>query len=283
VKEPLYSVIASRAEMRIRSGEWAVGARLPSERDLCQQLDVSRATLRQALAELEHRGLITRHQGRGTFVTLPRTSTTLSGVFSIREALAARGSTVATRVVRSEVVEASRQLAGELDCLPGDALLNVQRLKLVDGEPMVLESSWLPLALFPGLESADFASRSLYDILREDHGRTVADAQETIEPVILMPHESALLGTARHSAAILTRRVTSDRTGTIVELATALLRGDRSRFLLVRHVAEGDIDTGDGTTSVMPDPGQLRPGLRPRLPAPTIADQLGHIARRHLA
>ncbi len=68
MREPLHAIIAGRAEARIRAGAWAPGDRLPPERELCRELAVSRATLRQALGELERRGLVTRHQGRGTFV-----------------------------------------------------------------------------------------------------------------------------------------------------------------------------------------------------------------------
>jgi len=279
-REPLYSVIASQAEVRIRSGQWAPGTRLPPERDLCRELEVSRATLRQALAELEERGLITRHQGRGTFVTRSRVQTPLSGTFRLREALAARGSTVVTRVIGVETVDASRQLATELACLPGDPLLHLERLRLVDGEPMVLESSHLPLGLFPGLTGADFAHRSLYDILREDFGRAVAEAQETIEPVILTPHESALLGVARHMPAVLTRRITTDATGKIVELGQALLRGDRSRYLLIRRVAE--LTAGQRAFPAdVPPAGRATPAtVEVALDTPTVARQLAPHARR---
>ena len=82
--EPLYSVIASQAEELITSGRWQEGHRLPPERELCKDFGVSRATLRQALGELEERGLITRHQGRGTFVSRPRVQLPIVGVFSIR-------------------------------------------------------------------------------------------------------------------------------------------------------------------------------------------------------
>ncbi len=279
MREPLYSIIASQAESRIRSGEWTPGTRLPPERDLCRELAVSRATLRQALAELEERGLISRHQGRGTFVTRSRVPTPLSGTFSIREALAARGSTVVTRVISVGMVDASRQLATELGCLPGDTLLHLERLRLVDSDPMVLESSHLPLELFPGLESADFSRRSLYAILREDFGRSVAEAQETIEPVILTPHESALLGVARHTSAVLTRRITSDTSGRIVELGQALLRGDRSRYLLIRSVAEPTggrpLDSSEVATAI----DASRPVVDAALDTPTVARQLAPRAR----
>jgi DNA-binding GntR family transcriptional regulator len=91
VKEPLHAIIAKRAEALIRSGAWAHGTRLPPERELCELLSVSRTSLRQALADLEERGLITRHQGRGTYVTRPRVDADASGYFSIGDALRSRG------------------------------------------------------------------------------------------------------------------------------------------------------------------------------------------------
>ena len=114
VRQTIHSIIADRAEARIRSGAWAPGTRLPPERELCELLDVSRASLRQALAELEERGLITRHQGRGTFVTRLRFDADASGYFSVGDALRSRGLTLTTRVLSSTVIEANERMAGEL-------------------------------------------------------------------------------------------------------------------------------------------------------------------------
>ncbi|MEA2026106.1 MAG: GntR family transcriptional regulator, partial [Chloroflexota bacterium] len=125
--EPLYSIVAGRAEALIASGVWKEGDRLPPERELCRDFDVSRSTLRQALGELEQRGFISRHQGRGTFVTRPRVQLPIIGVFSIRDAMEAHGMAMTTRVLKVEVIEASRQLASDLTCLPGDELVYIER------------------------------------------------------------------------------------------------------------------------------------------------------------
>lgn len=234
--EPLYSVVASRAEARITSGLWKEGDRLPPERQLCEEFGVSRSTLRQALSELEQRGLISRHQGRGTFVTRPRVQLPIAGVFSIRDAMEARGITLATRVLDVRIVEASRQLASDLACLPGDALVFIERLRIGDGEPMVLDTAHLRAALFPGLEHVDFERRSLYEVLETDYGRRVAEAQETLEPVILTPRECGLLGVPPHTTALLTRRLTTDTNGVVIALGHVLLRGDRSRYIYKRTV-----------------------------------------------
>ncbi len=234
--EPLYSIVASRAEALIASGEWQEGERLPPERQLCRDFDVSRSTLRQALGELEERGLISRHQGRGTYVTRPRLQLPIVGVFSIRDAMGALGMAMTTRVLDVQTVEASRQLAADLGCLPGDDVVFIERLRLGDGEPMVLDTAHLPAALFPGLAKVDFSRRSLYEVLATDYGRTVAEAQETLEPVILTPRECELLGVPTHTTALLTRRVTFDAHGVVVALGHVLLRGDRSRYIYKRTV-----------------------------------------------
>ena len=234
--DPLYSLIASQMEELIASSRWSEGDRLPAERQLCGDFGVSRATLRQALGELEERGLITRHQGRGTFVTRPRLQLPIVGVFSIRDAMEAYGMKMSTRVVRVEVIEASRQLASDLVCLPGEKVVFIERLRLSDGEPMVLDTAHLRAELFPGLESVDLENRSLYDVLERDYGRTVAEAQETLEPVILTPRECELLEVPTHTTALLTRRITTDDHGVVVALGHVLLRGDRSRYLYKRTV-----------------------------------------------
>jgi GntR family transcriptional regulator len=234
--EPLYSLVASRAEQLIASGVWQEGDRLPPERRLCRDFDVSRSTLRQALGELEERGLISRHQGRGTFVARARLQFPIAGASSIGEAMRQRGMTITTRVLSVEVIEASRQLASDLACLPGEPLVVIERLRLSDGEPMVLDTAHLRTALFPGLVDADLEHRSLYEILRMDYGRTVAEAHETLEPVILTPHECQRLGVPLHTPALLTRRITTDDQGVVVTLGHALLRGDRSRYLFRRTV-----------------------------------------------
>ncbi len=258
-KEPLHSIVASRAETRIRSGEWAPGTRLPPERDLCRVLDISRATLRQALAELEQRGLITRHQGRGTFVTRPPVAAELSGFFSVAAALRARGMQLVTRVLSVETVDASRQLAQDLGRFPGDALVRVDRLRSVEAEPLILESTWLALARFPRLEVADFEGRSLYDILREDYGCELESAIESFEPVVTTPREAHHLDVPRHSPALLLRRIASDRAGVPVEASNSLLRGDRSRFLLERRVDDVWLaDRSSGPASTGAPAGEAR-------------------------
>ncbi len=240
-REPIYSQIATRAAALIASGEWQPGQRLPPERVLCERLGVSRTTLRQALAELEARGLISRHQGRGTFVTRPRFDADATDSFSLSAALLRRGRELRTRVLAVAAVEAGGHVATDLGCRPGDPVLRLERLRLLDDEPLMLELAHLPLARFPGLETKDFAHRSLYAILAEDYGARPSLARESLEPVVCRAREAALLGLPKRAPALRIVRLTVDDAGRPIETNDALLRGDRCRILLTR-TADGWLD-----------------------------------------
>ncbi|HVQ23460.1 MAG TPA: GntR family transcriptional regulator, partial [Candidatus Saccharimonadia bacterium] len=146
MRTPLPTQIASRMEARLRAGEWAPGSRLPPERELGRTFEVSRSTLRLALDELEERGLITRHQGRGTFVARVPVQADLGAYFSLRDALLARDIRLQTRVLEVAIVGASRGAAQELGLLPGDSVVRVDRLRSTEGEPLVIDSAYLPAA-----------------------------------------------------------------------------------------------------------------------------------------
>ncbi|CAN5586733.1 GntR family transcriptional regulator [soil metagenome] len=232
---PLYAATADQIEVRIRGGEWSVGSRLPSERQFCADLAVSRTTLREALAELEDRGIISRHQGRGTFVSAPATRTDLGSFFSIGAALASQGKELTSEVTGLERIEAGRQIAADLGLLPGDPVVRLDRVRSVDGEPLYLETTLLSLDRFPGLLEADFQLRSLYEVLHTDYQCHVVTAVAEMLPVILTPNEATMLGVHRNLPALSLRRVTRDRNGAPVEVSEAFLRGDRARF--VQHLS----------------------------------------------
>lgn len=241
-REPLYSLLANRVEALILQGEWPQGSRLPPERELARRFNVSRETFRQALGELEQRGLITRHQGRGTFVARPRVQADLSGHFTLAAALESRGMSLTTETLGVEVVEASRQRAEAVGVLPGDPLVRLVRLRSLMAEPLILETSHLPSTRFPRLEHAAFEKRSLYAILYEDFGCVVRRATETFEPVITTHEEADRLGLPRNAPALLLHRTAEDSDGAIVEHSQALLRGDRCSFLLRRRIEQVDFD-----------------------------------------
>ena len=229
--ESNYRRIVRLVEEKIRSGEYPPGHRLPAERELCTIFGVSRITARQAMTELAHSKLVIRRQGQGTFVAETKVNSSLLGFFSLSEALKAQGLLVATRVVTQGLVTPTVATATTLGLAPGEKVFELVRVRLLDGEPLALETSELSARRFPGLDRGDFGARSLYGVLRSDYGVQLAHARETLEPILPSREEMQLLGQTTTAPAILLLRTTFDAGETAVEVARAIIRGDRCRLV----------------------------------------------------
>lgn len=230
--EPQHARLAQLIEKRIKSGEYPIGARIPSERALCEIYGVSRITVRQAIAELTERGILNRQQGRGTFVATPRIEQSLLDHFTFAEGLREKGLLVASTVLQQEVTKAPGEVALQLGVEQGARVLHLVRQRRADGEPYAVETTYLPLDYLPGVEQADFGSRSLYEVLTTDHGTRPATARETFEPVVLRSRDAEQLNVKAGSPALLVMRTSYDMSGRAVEFASALIRGDRCRMLV---------------------------------------------------
>jgi GntR family transcriptional regulator len=166
--EPLYRQLAKLLVSQIQSGDYKMGNRLPSERELSEIHKVSRITARQAIDLLFEDGLIFREQGRGTFVAEPRMRH-LQGLTSFTEDMQARGYTPHSRVLAQEVLEADGEMQSSLRISNGQRVLHLVRLRMADDRPIALQASYISLALCPGLENESFTDRSLFALLRSKY------------------------------------------------------------------------------------------------------------------
>jgi GntR family transcriptional regulator len=228
---PLHAQVKQALTDHIIRRSWAPGDRIPGDLELCEQFAVSRTTVRQALAELAHEGWVLRERGRGTFVAPPklteRAIERLSGFFEDMDAL---GFPVVSQVLRQQVGAADEQAAARLDLQPGAAVVEIERLRFVEDEPVVLTTTYLPQALVPGLESADLTRRSLYEYLQTECGLTLARGRRTFEAVAADARQARLLGVAKGAPLAYLQSVSYLADGRPIEFYLAYHRGDRSRF-----------------------------------------------------
>ncbi|HRA68820.1 MAG TPA: UTRA domain-containing protein, partial [Caldilinea sp.] len=117
----------------------------------------------------------------------------------------------------------------------GAKVIYLERLRFADGEPLALERVHLPYARFAPLLSLDLTNQSLYTVMEEALGVRPVLAEESVEAVLLSTQEAEIFGTTAGSPALLTRRITRDEEGYVIEAATSLYRGDRYRMALVRR------------------------------------------------
>ncbi|MFZ5809239.1 MAG: GntR family transcriptional regulator [Chloroflexota bacterium] len=228
---PLYLQIAETFAGRIVNGELKPNDRLPAERELCKMLRVSRMTLRQALRELEGRGMIYRRQGDGTYVAEPKIERTASKLVAFTDAMRQKGYVPAAKIIVFETRFADESLARQLEIPFASPIYVYHRLRMVNMEPLMLEICYLPLSRFPGLEQFDMENRSVYEILRTEFGVSIDHSIQSLEAVLAGDYEAALLGIAVGSPLMLQRRLAYDRDNVPIETGEDYYRGDRFRFV----------------------------------------------------
>ena len=232
-ERPLHRQLEAGLRELIRTGEVEAGARLPGEHELAAHLGVSRHTIRHALGVLAAEGLVQRHRGRGggTHISSadgrePITERSLASFYAFAWEVQARGGEQRSFVLERAHISASSELAERLSVAPGSPLERIVRLRTADGEPLVLETSYLPAALSEGLDQDTLEQGSIYDALERLHRVRVIRARETIRPITLDRAVARLLGVRSGSPAFAIDRRTFAESGPI-EWQESLVRGDR--------------------------------------------------------
>jgi GntR family transcriptional regulator len=253
---PLYYQVASALKEQILSGRLAPGHLVPPEVQLAAQLGVSRQTMRQAIGLLVRAGLLVRRRGKGTFVALPRIEQDLTHFASFSAAMRSKGLREETRLLRWDQVPAgaatAREIAERLELAEPDAqLLRLDRLRLVEGVPFLLETIYLPPAIAGQLlrsnePMADLATAPVYRLLQQCCGLVMTRARETIYPTALDEEEARQLAAAPGIPAFRVHRVAYAGVRP-VEWRESLVRGDRAAYVVELTSAPNgqSLDTGE--------------------------------------
>ncbi len=241
---PLHHQVYLDLRGALDAAEWTPGDQLPPERELAERYGVSLITVRRALTDLAREHRLERTRGRGTFVTRPPIQLDLDAPTSFTEEIRRLGHDPATRIVTAQTVPAEPAVADALGIAHGAQVVHLERLRMADGDPLLLEQVYLPEARFPGLLAGDLEHGSLYELLHDRYGTSVVLAREAIEPVAIESREAVLLGVEPGRPALLIEGVAFDDAGRPIELAITYVRGDRTRYHMERVVTRsGQPDT----------------------------------------
>jgi GntR family transcriptional regulator len=205
------------------------GTAMPTERELCETFSVSRATVRQALGQLEVEQRIFRRQGKGTFVARAKIEQSLE-LTSHTEGMRARGISPSSKLIDVRRMPAGIDVGARLGISPMTEVLRIERLRLADGEPIAIEVLFLNADRFDGITAALSDNSSLYQLLSSNYGVELASAEETIEAVVAEGREAGLLKCQPGMPLLMLSRRTLDTSGQPTEFVRSLYRGDRYRF-----------------------------------------------------
>jgi GntR family transcriptional regulator len=228
---PYYFQLASYVEQEIKTKHLLPGQLMPSEQEMCEKLGISRTVVRQAMAALERKGLITKQSGKRSTVAHPTYNGSLmQNLRGFYEDAVSKGQKPTTRVLELRVVPAEAEVAEALELSEGDPVILLNRLRFLDGEPEVLVQTYIPEGKCPDLVREDLTNQSLYELLARNYGLVIIKGYRTVEAVALERADAKLLGVRSKSPALLLKSVGLLEDGTPLEYFVAKHRGDRSRF-----------------------------------------------------
>lgn len=229
-KVPLYYQLYEILREAIKEGRWQPEQQMPTEAELVDRYQLSRATVRQAFDMLVNQGLVHRRRGQGTFVAKPVFEQNLNRIVSFWQDMRQRNLEPATRVLNSEIIEATEYVAENLLIEHGQDLASLVRLRLADGEPLSVEHSLLVHQYCPGILDQDYAHHSLREMLADQYDLNIVSARQKIRAVSASAEMAELLAVVPRAPLLYIERVSYTGEGIPVEFLRIHLRGDRYTF-----------------------------------------------------
>lgn len=224
-----YAAVARALAGEIRGGDLADAAHLPSERALVERFRVSRVTVRRALRELEADGLVLAAPGRGWLVRGGRLEEPENELMPFSAAAATRGLRPTSRVLVARSREATFEEAEALAVVPGSAVFELERVRLLDGLPVAIDWCLLPAGRGGDLERPDWRSASLYEALGAA-GSAPVRADYVVRADGADAREARYLDLVAGAPVLRADQVTFDAVGRPIQLCRIAYRGDRYRF-----------------------------------------------------
>lgn len=229
-KQSLYGQLVDTIRESIQN-ELKTHDLLPSERELAEIYGVSRTTVRLAMQELEHLGFIYKKHGKGTFVSsISDSILNLTGAYSFTEQMQSMGKKPETIILDFTVIESNKYFSENLGIYKGSKIIKIKRLRLADGEPMMLERTYLPYKRFESLTSEMLEQKPMYDIFLDTYNEKIKSAEEEFYASIVSKKDAENLKVPDGSAALNLIRKTLNQENEVIEYTLSVARADQFRY-----------------------------------------------------
>lgn len=235
---PLYYQLKEVLKQQIRAGHLAPHTAIPSEPELVTQYHVSRATVRQALTELVHEGLLYRQHGRGTFVCEPRVQQqTISELTSFSDELRRRGKRPGGMLFVSELVRGSQSVREQLRLTDEEQVIRLERLRTSDDIAVAYEVDYLPYPRAAGVyqRAKETADGSLYTLMSSE-GLQPYIAEESFKGDHPNEREVELLRLDKEEIGVRLYCTAFDETGAPIEYTEAFYPANLYEFHLTLRI-----------------------------------------------
>ena len=232
---PLYYQLKSFIQNQISTGAWKPGEQIPSEAELCQEFQISRTTIRQAISELVSQGKLKRTQGRGTFVTQYNIEKPLFFLTGFSQDMKMRGLKPNSKLLKFETIPPPSYIAQHLCLKENEPAILIKRLRLADDQLMAIDNCYLPFNRYFALLHEDLEKDSLYDLLAKKFETLPVRSTRSIESIGCTPPEAELLDVRVGFPILYIVGTNYDQNDQPFEHSESYYRGDRFTFNVEIH------------------------------------------------
>jgi GntR family transcriptional regulator len=225
-KVPLYYQLREEIKKKILNGTYKENDLIPSERELGEQFSLSSTTVRRALNDLVQEKLLERKAGKGTFVRMSKVKRDLRKVLGFTANMQEMGLSPSTRVLSKKIVSANAFARQRLGLEKGAMVVKINRLRLANDVPMMLETRYIRTDLCPGIEKLDL-STSLWKVFQNIYSHKPYRHTQNVTIAKFSGPQAALFGLEGGAQAFLINGVTYIKDGQPIECEESLYRSDK--------------------------------------------------------
>lgn len=216
----------------ITSGQIKENEKIPAEMELCQQYNVSRITVRQAIVEMEQKGYVYKVHGKGTFVSPKVFNQELLKFYSFTEEMKKIGKEPGSSICAFKEVTPTKEVAIKLEMDLKEKVYELVRLRLADEEPMMIEYTYLPKNRFDGLKEDILQMQPMYTVFKEQYGVNITKGIETLKSVMIDKKTAKQLSLQDKMIGMQIERITYEENA-IIEYTRTIARGDKFEYTVV--------------------------------------------------
>jgi len=223
---PLYFQLKDDVKRKILKGDFKEGDLLPSEREFSERYGISSTTIRRALNDLVYENFLERKAGKGTFVRIGKVKRDLRKVIGFTQNMKEMGFVPSTQVLNKKVVPANVFSRARMGLKKGDKIVKLERLRLANDVPMMLETRYIRTDLCPGIHKEELSS-SLWKVFENIYGCKPFRHSQNLRIAKISGHSASLLELKDDSLVFLIKGTTYLEDGQAIECEESLYRSDK--------------------------------------------------------
>lgn len=225
---PIYNQVADWVRSQITKGIWSAGEKIPSEEEFVRNLNVSRGTIRKAIALLTEEEVLTKIQGKGTFVSERKISYPFgSELISFSETMQERDINYSTKVLEKIVIPSTIFLQKKLNLKNGEKVLLLKRIRYVDGVAAIYLENYLSAEKFKDVEKTNFEENSLFKVMEEIMGSRISKGVREFSASLVDDELSSFLNLEVGMPILKFDQVTFNEANEPIEYSKIYLRTDK--------------------------------------------------------